>query len=569
MLVSVTGCGSPEGNALSKSWSGLETAYVSPSDAGMFRDWTTLVGCTDDWKCFDDLQGSCDGLGSYVKTANIDKRVSATYDLSEVADNSRITDIELFFAIANGFDGTVNRVRAFFIYGDDLVAAPAYYTLPNGTTPGEGNYVVNFSDLELIKGPTVSTMELGLIYESFEGPKPAVVLSQAFARFRYTPPPTQPGNFTATYVAGSPPSVHLTWADGPDETGYNVERSTDGGATYAPLMQGLPANTTSADDSALPWPVAMDMVLYYRISAFDSATGLTSLQSVPATVPWVGRPSGVSVTPTNNAHSMRVNWLDRSNNETAITVHRKLSACGGSGAVTDYIVAANATSYTILTGDLPFSGTHCYWVTATAPAPAGESPVSNQVPYTTAAAPLPPTIVTAEYQDISVTPYSQVYVDWNTSPGATEYTVRRNGGALTPAVVQTNFSDPIATPVPFGTVYEYCVEPYGEGSVAPSCSAVVSVSSIERPVRLTATYDAATNRTLVTWLDNDTNGTGFQVKRHAGPCDGTRNGFSSFGPGWPAGTTSYEIVGGNGYCYRVVAKKTGFPDSEMSNEDGA
>src|SRR5574341_1313206 len=89
------------------------------------------------------------------------------------------------------------------------------------------------------------------------------------------PPPADPTNLTAT--AASRTQIDLTWTDNAtDETGYEVERSTDGGTTWSPLAS-LPANSQSHADTGL----TCGTTYHYRVYATnaDGNSGYSNVAS--------------------------------------------------------------------------------------------------------------------------------------------------------------------------------------------------------------------------------------------------------------------------------------------------
>jgi hypothetical protein len=67
-----------------------------------------------------------------------------------------------------------------------------------------------------------------------------------------TPPPAPPAAPTGlTAIAEAGPQVSLLWADNSlDETGFVVERSTDGGVNFS-VLASLPVDTASYVDLAV------------------------------------------------------------------------------------------------------------------------------------------------------------------------------------------------------------------------------------------------------------------------------------------------------------------------------
>jgi acid phosphatase len=98
--------------------------------------------------------------------------------------------------------------------------------------------------------------------------------------------PLPPTNLTAAPISGT--AVNLTWKDNAtNESGYKVERSTDG-KTYYPLS-GTGANFTSARNDKL----APGKRYYYRVFAWNGA-GISAYSNVVSVVPPV---VGVAATP--------------------------------------------------------------------------------------------------------------------------------------------------------------------------------------------------------------------------------------------------------------------------------
>lgn len=157
--------------------------------------------------------------------------------------------------------------------------------------------------------------------------------------------PTAPANLAAS--ATSPTAVSLTWSDlSTDETGFEVERSADGGITFAPLVT-LSANATGHNDSA---GVAAQQTYHYRVRAVSDVTGLTSAWSNVATgttPPDVGQPvlpaapSGLAAQPAGPT-SVDLSWTDNSADETSVIVERATN--GGSFAPLATL-PADATRY--------------------------------------------------------------------------------------------------------------------------------------------------------------------------------------------------------------------------------
>src|SRR5207244_9423163 len=129
------------------------------------------------------------------------------------------------------------------------------------------------------------------------------------------PPPTiaAPTNLVATAVSGT--QINLSWTDNAaNETGYKIERSTDGVNFYA--LAGTGVNGHSYSNTGL----TAGKKYYYRVYAVNTtdrsgfsnvanAVTTTGTPTVPAT------PTGLSAAPASSSQ-INLAWADNSSNET-------------------------------------------------------------------------------------------------------------------------------------------------------------------------------------------------------------------------------------------------------------
>jgi FtsP/CotA-like multicopper oxidase with cupredoxin domain len=158
-----------------------------------------------------------------------------------------------------------------------------------------------------------------------------------------------PTNLTATLVASS--QVLLTWIDtATNETGFLVERSTNGGAYAQITVAGPKTNTgtvTFTDTTADP-----GFTYQYRVAAIIEIPGfmITSAYatSAPLTVAVPTAPSNLRATATRqgNTASVTLTWQDNSNNEGGFTVQRATNSAFTTGLVSS-TTAANTTALQI------------------------------------------------------------------------------------------------------------------------------------------------------------------------------------------------------------------------------
>ena len=124
-----------------------------------------------------------------------------------------------------------------------------------------------------------------------------------------------PSGLTATSVNTS--RIDLSWHDNAsNETGYQVERSSDG-TTWSTIAGTLPANSTTYSDAS----AAPGSTYYYRVRAFNGSTNsdysnqatATTITLPPSSL--VGNatsPTRVSLTWGNVSGRRATAWSDRS-----------------------------------------------------------------------------------------------------------------------------------------------------------------------------------------------------------------------------------------------------------------
>jgi FtsP/CotA-like multicopper oxidase with cupredoxin domain len=154
-----------------------------------------------------------------------------------------------------------------------------------------------------------------------------------------------PSNLTATLQAG--PQARLTWTDNAgNESGYVVERSVDGGATFTNLAN-LAANTTSYVNTGL----SLGATYVYRVAA-KSAVGMSAYSNAASvTVPTAAPAAPGNFAAANgangkgNSRTVVLTWQDLSTNEGSFTIQRATNATFTSG-LTTITAAANTTTLT-------------------------------------------------------------------------------------------------------------------------------------------------------------------------------------------------------------------------------
>jgi phosphodiesterase/alkaline phosphatase D-like protein len=155
---------------------------------------------------------------------------------------------------------------------------------------------------------------------------------------------------TAVLQAG--PQAALTWVDNADnETGFVIERSTNGGAfsqigTFA-ASAGTGSVVATVDATAMP---SFTNVTYtYRVAATNlvgtSVFSNTALVVVPALPAAPSNLTAVNGPNKNKARSVVLVWSDNSTNETGFTIQRATNSLFTQG-LTTVTVPANITTLT-------------------------------------------------------------------------------------------------------------------------------------------------------------------------------------------------------------------------------
>jgi fibronectin type 3 domain-containing protein len=177
---------------------------------------------------------------------------------------------------------------------------------------------------------------------------------------------TAPSNLTAT--VNSPNSITLQWTDaGTGQTGYEIDRSADGGNTWPSSFYASASATSCTDTSALGAASYL-----YRIRAVAGSTDSAYAPAASATTA-LAAPGNVSALALTSS-AITVQWTDTNAGETGYEVDR--SPNGSSGWTTLTTTAPNTTSYT--DSGLSLSTTYYYRVIADGPnATTVMSPIVN------------------------------------------------------------------------------------------------------------------------------------------------------------------------------------------------
>jgi regulation of enolase protein 1 (concanavalin A-like superfamily) len=177
-----------------------------------------------------------------------------------------------------------------------------------------------------------------------------------------------------TATAASATQVDLAWLDNAsDETGFHVERSTDG-ANFA-LIATAAADTTSFSDTT----AAPATTYVYRVRAFndkgESANAVSPAVSTPMLPP--DAPTGLTATAAGTKIDLA--WIDASSNEAGFTIERssdgvsfaQIASVGANVTAYGDATAASGVAWTYRVRAFNNAGVSAYSNTASATLPIG------------------------------------------------------------------------------------------------------------------------------------------------------------------------------------------------------
>ena len=362
-------------------------------------------------------------------------------------------------------------------------------------------------------------------------------------------PPTAPTTLVATLQAG--PQVQLTWVDtSNNEDAFLIERSVDGGA-FAPLSQTA-ANVVSYIDAT----TTTVHTYAYQVRAGNTGgySAYTNIASVLVSLP---------AAPTNLVGVLQagpkvaLTWTDNATNEANYVVERSVN---GGAFATLVTLAANPGTGPVGYTDSTTLNDNTYGYQVKATNVLGSSAYSNSVSILTP--PNAPSNVVATlinggiqvtWTDNSVTE-AGFFLGRSTNGGAWVYFPVIAPHTGTGTVTYSDFTTAAST------TYQYVVYAFNSAGQTPFVysNSLLTNSAPGAPTNLTATLQ---NGGLVrlTWRDNATNETGFQVERSLN--GGAYAMIASVGPAGGSGTTvvytDATALATNSYSYRVKAVRLG------------
>ncbi|MFW5951180.1 MAG: fibronectin type III domain-containing protein, partial [Gemmatimonadota bacterium] len=348
--------------------------------------------------------------------------------------------------------------------------------------------------------------------------------------------PAPPSRLSA--APASDTAVDLAWADNSDtETGFRIERSTDGGSTFTELIT-VGADVTSYTDTGL----APSTTYSYRVLACNASgcsEPTSAAETATSSIPAPSDLAAIVVSVTQ----IDLSWTDNSATETQFRIER--STDGGTTFTALDSVDADVTAYS----DSTTAEDTRYTYRVAACDGSSCSPFSSRVTRTTRP---------SAASDLTAAAASDTEIDlaWtDNSTYETEFGVQRStdGGTTfsdltTLAANTTTYTDDGLSPA---TTYAYRVLTCNaSGCADPTAAASATTDAIPAPSDLAATVVSA-GRIDLGWTDNSTTETRFLVERSA---DGGTSYDTLAILGANATTYSDEsTVEDTEYGYRVAA----------------
>ncbi len=357
-----------------------------------------------------------------------------------------------------------------------------------------------------------------------------------------------PSSLTATEA--SPSQINLSWSDNSlGEDGFKIERKTGSSGTWS-VIYTTGANVESYSNTGL----ANGTHYYYRVRAYNGSN-YSSYSNTADTTTTLPAPSSLGCSTVSGAQ-INLGWADNSNSELHFNIDRATGSCSGLSEIDTAV--SNSTSYSN-TG-LSQGTAYCYQVCAETSYAVS---CSSGTATCTTAPTYPPSI------SASALSASSIYVDWTDVSGETGYKVEQgdancsNFSQIT--TTGADVSEYTVTGLNSGTTYCYRVRAYNGGGDSSYSNSASATTLINAPSSLTATAASASQINL-SWTDNSTGETGFNIYRSLGSCSSF-----SFLTNVAANSTSYidsSLLQGTTYCYYVKAY-TAYIESSASNNSSA
>jgi subtilisin family serine protease len=350
------------------------------------------------------------------------------------------------------------------------------------------------------------------------------------------PVPAAPTNLNATAASSS--RINLTWTDDANnETGFKIERSTDGSNFAQVGVVG--ANISSTSNLNLTGGT----IYYYRVRAFEGPNHSAFSNTATATTqPTPAAPTNLTAT-TVSSSQINLAWTDNATNEAGFKVERSTDGVNFT-QLAALFPNKQAYSSTGLT-----AGTTYHFRVRAYDGP-NHSTYSNVAFATTSGGPGAPSNLAATAASSSR--INLTWIDNSTTEGGFKLERSTDGVNFSQlAVLAANTTSYASTGLNASTSYHYRIRSY-EGANNSAFSNVASATTEEPPAapsNLNATA-VSSSQIKLTWTDNATNEAGFKLERST---DGVN--FTQIGT-LLANATSYSatsLTASTTYHFRVRA----------------
>ncbi|MBI3902520.1 MAG: hypothetical protein HY306_06200 [Nitrosomonadales bacterium] len=365
--------------------------------------------------------------------------------------------------------------------------------------------------------------------------------------------PAAPTGLAVAYTGGTTATLSWTASATAGVTGYIVQQSMDGGATWTQVGNMLAGNATNVTTAVENGNIYQYQVMA-QIAKFNSpVTTANSAAAGPITLVTLPiapvAPSSMTATLTS-ATSAALSWTPSATSGVTYVVQRKTNAGNFVALAT---LPAGTTSYTDAT--VVNRSTYTYQVAAVATNVAGSTSstytVSNSVSVNPPAAPAVPANLSA-----TATSATSVALSWTaSSTSGASYVIRRRVGGGAYAVLATVPADTtsyVDTTVGNGLSYTYQVAAVATNVIGSTSSAYVASNTVSlAPTRPSSVAAVAANTSVeLSWVDSGITVSGYTIQRSVN--GGAYAVLTTIGS-----TTSYSdtsVVAGSTYNYRVAAQ---------------
>jgi titin len=383
-------------------------------------------------------------------------------------------------------------------------------------------------------------------------------------------PPGKPRNVSATLVA-SPAGITVSWqapsyTGGGTIAGYRIQQSSDGGATWTTVGDQAGTSRTIPGASLAPSTTYVFRVAAYNTGGdFGAYSAPTSSVSTPGPPNTPNAPTAVVLTSTKQ---INVSWTAPSGPTPS---GYEVEVSSDAGTTWSAPIASATTSLGLTTSNFPAlaAGTsYVFRVSASSGWGAG-TPSAASIAYLTPSAPAAPTGLTGVLGD------EQVALSWNSSVGATSYSVQRaiaSGGPWT-TIASPAGTTATASGLTSGTDYYFQV-------AATNAWAIGDFSAVAGPFTPFTTPGAPATATLVrigssgsnaariSWTPPTSDGgsdiTSYRVESVAfsGGGGGCGSSWSTAAPGATGidkDARSIDVTYSGNRCFRVIAVNAAGP----------